>query len=948
MPDEVNLTIDGTTVRAAAGSTVLEAALAAGIYIPHLCHHPDLKPVGVCRLCMVEIAGRGMTLSCMAPAEPGMVVRTETPEVDKVRRVAAELLIVNHQADCLACAKNNRCDLQRIAAYVGIDADRLARLRRPEKTLPVDHSNPFFDYDPNQCVLCGICVRTCDEIVGVNALDFAFRGSATMVGTFGNQPFVESRCVSCGECVVRCPVASLVPKEWQQPSREVKTVCAYCGVGCSIYLGVRGNRIVGVRGDRQSPVNHGRLCVKGRFGQEYVGHPDRLTTPLVRKNGELVRATWDEALDLIAARLGQYRGEAFAAMASAKCTNEENYLLQKFTRQVMGTNNVDHCARLCHSPSVAGLVQSLGSGAMTNTIDELAGAQCILAIGTNTTSAHPVLALKVKEAVRRGAALIVANPKEIDLAQHATLVLRHRAGSDVALLMGMMRTIVDEGLTDDAFLAERCENLAALRQSLDAFTLDFAEQATGVPRAKIAEAARLYATRKPASILFAMGITQHTHGTDNVLAVSNLSLLTGNVGKPSSGVNPLRGQNNVQGACDMGALPNVFPGYQRVDNADVRAKFEAAWGGKMGDCPDFRGHHAQHGRENGTVLFAPVAAEGDSPVLAETRTGTVRGTKTGTVPVLSLSGSPGLPMTEVFGAIESGRIKAIYLMGENPLLSEADAHHVEKALKRLDFLVVQDIFLTETAWLADVVLPAATFAEKDGTFVNTERRVQRVRKAVEPPGEARADWQIICDVAQRMGAGGFSFAHPGEIMAEIAAVTPSYGGVSYARLDDGGLQWPCPTPDHPGTPILHTARFATGDGKARLVPLVYKPPAELPDGEYPLLLTTDRSLYHYHTGTMTRRVAGLEKLDGCELLRIHPQDASRLEIADGQTVRVRSRRGTLAVRARVTDACPPGTVSLTFHFAEAPTNVLTHAALDPVAKIPETKVCAVRIEKCAE
>jgi len=889
--NDVTLTIDGQTIAAPPGTTVLDAALRAGIYIPHLCHHPDLKPAGVCRLCMVEVAGRGPTLSCLASVEAGMVVRTESPEISRVRRVAAELLIANHTADCLACGKNNRCELQRIAAHVGVTAERLARLRRAPRTRPVDRSNPFFKYDPNQCVLCGICVRTCEEIVGVAAIDFAFRGFQSMVSTFGNVPLAESRCVSCGECVVRCPVEALLPHNCQSPSREVKTVCPYCGVGCGLYLGVRGGRITSVRGDPSSPVNRGRLCVKGRFGQDFVHHGERLTTPLIKKNGTLAPATWDEALDLVAAQLARHKGDAFAAMASAKCTNEENYLLQKFTRQVMGTNNIDHCARLCHAPSVAGLAQSFGSGAMTNTIDEIGRAACIFAIGTNTTSAHPVLALKIKEAVRRGARLIVANPKQIDLAEHATLVLRHHPGSDVALLVGMMRVIVGEGLVDEPFIARRCENFAAFRQSLDDFPLDFVEQTTGVPAERIVEAARMYAASKPATILFAMGITQHTHGTDNVLAVSNLALLTGNVGKPSTGVNPLRGQNNVQGACDMGALPNVLPGYQKVDDPQARRKFEAAWG-----C--------------------------------------------------NLAGTPGLPMTEVFGAIEAGRVKALYLMGENPLLSEADARHVEQAMRRLEFLVVQDIFLSETARLADVVLPAATFAEKDGTFTNTERRVQRIRQAVPLLADTRPDWQILCQVAQRMKADGFSFSGPEAIMEEIAALTPSYGGISYQRLENGGLQWPCPTPDHPGTPILHTQRFATPDGKARFLPLQYRPPAELPDETYPLLLTTDRSLFHYHTGTMTRRVKGLEQLHDQEHLCIHPDDAARWNIADGEMVRVVSRRGEVTVRAAVTEICSPGIVSLTFHFVEAPTNVLTHAALDPVAKIPETKVCAVSLKKC--
>jgi formate dehydrogenase alpha subunit len=892
MADKITLSVDGRTITARPGITVLEAALAADIYIPHLCHHEDLKPVGVCRLCMVEIEGRPMTLSCMAPAEEGMVVRTESPEIDKVRHIATELLIANHHADCLACTKSDCCQLQRVAHYVGVDSQRLARLRRAEKAWPVDTSNPFFDFDPNQCVLCGICVRTCDEIVGVGALDYAFRGFGTTISTFGREPIAESRCVSCGECVVRCPVGALFAKREQEPTREVKTVCPYCGVGCSFYLGVRGNRIVRVRGDRQSPVNRGRLCVKGRFGHEFVNHPERLTTPLIKRDGRFVEAGWDEALDLVAARFAQYRGEAFAAFASAKCTNEENYVMQKFVRQVMGTNNVDHCARLCHAPTVAGLVQSFGSGAMTNSIDEIARAACILAVGTNTTAAHPVLALEVKEAVCRGGVLIVANPKKIELCRHAAIFLQQRAGTDVALLMGMMRVIVDEGLADDAFIAARCDNFEAFRRSLDRFDLDFVERETRVARQKVIEAARLFATSKPAGILYAMGITQHTHGTDNVLATANLALLTGNIGKPSTGVNPLRGQNNVQGACDLGALPNVYPGYQKVDNPDVQRKFEAAWGCR-------------------------------------------------------LSGTPGRPLTEVFDAITAGTVKALYLMGENPILSDADSTHVEKALRRLEFFVSQDIFLTETGKLADVILPAVTFAEKDGTFTNTERRVQRVRQAIVPLGDARPDWWIIGQLARRMDASGFDFSHPGEIMEEIAALVPSYGGVSYRRLDGDGLQWPCPNPDHPGTPRLHSERFNTPDGRGRFVPLEYKPSAELPDDEFPLLLTTDRTLYHFHTSTMTRRVEGLEKLNDRELLKIHPEDAARLGIADGQTVRVSSRRGEVTVEASVSDVCPPGTVSLTFHFAETPTNVLTHAALDPVSKIPETKVCAVRVEKGA-
>ena len=527
---------------------------------------------------------------------------------------------------------------------------------------------------------------------------------------------------------------------------------------------------------------------------------------------------------------------------------------------------------------------------MTNSIAEIGDAACILAVGTNTTVAHPVIGLRVKDAVRKGAKLIVANPKEIDLCRHAEIFLQQRPGSDVALLMGMMRVIVDEGLADEAFIHERCENFDAFRESLDRFGPDFVEQTTGVPRDKLVDAARCYARHKPASILYAMGITQHTHGTDNVLATANLALLTGNVGKPSTGVNPLRGQSNVQGACDMGALPNVYPGYQKVIDPEVRRMFEQAWGCRLPE-------------------------------------------------------SPGLTHTEIFDAVAEGKIKALYLVGENPILSEANANHVKEVLQKLEFLVVQDIFLTETAEFADVVLPAATSAEKDGTFTNTERRVQRVRKAVQPPGEARPDTWITCQIAKRLGAPGFDFVGPEEIFREITSLVPSYHGITYERIDSVGLQWPCTSLEHPGTPFLHAERFATQGGKGKFMPLEYKPPAEVEDEEYPLLLTTDRSLYHFHTSTMTRKVEGLSALNSEELLKIHPDDASRLGIADGEMVRVRSRRGEVTTKVKLTDICPPGVVSSTFHFAESPINVVTNSALDPVAKIPETKVCAVCVEK---
>ncbi len=882
-------TIDGLEITADSGKNILDAALENGIYIPHLCHHPDLIPAGVCRLCMVEIGGRTV-VSCKTPVADGLDVLTESSAVAKVRRVELELLLADHTPVCHECAADGDCELQRVAAYIGVEEDRLKRIRHFEQKYPIDTSNPFFDIDHAKCILCGICVRTCDEIVGVNAIDFLYRGYDTKIGTFLDNPIKESVCVSCGECVSRCPTGALMPKHFRRPAREVITVCPYCGVGCVFHMGVRGNEIVSVRAQRGNIVNKGNLCVKGRYGYEFVGHPERLKTPLIRKNGELVESAWDEALDLIAEKFTKYREGEFATLSSAKCTNEDNYVIQKFTRAVQGTNNVDHCARLCHAPTVAGLAQSFGSGAMTNSIDEISGAACIFAIGTNTTEAHPVISLRMKEAVRNGAKLIVANPKKIELCRHADIFIQHKPGTDVALMMGMMRLIVEENLHDPAFIEGRCENFEEFNASLDEYTPEFVSGITGVPWEKIAEAARWYASLKPASIFFAMGITQHTHGTDNVLATSNLALLTGNVGKDSSGVNPLRGQNNVQGACDLGALPNVYPGYQKVVDPEVQEKFEKAWG-------------------------------------------------------VTVDKNVGLTHTEIFDAIHMGTVKALYMVGENPILSEANACHVEESIKRLEFFVSQDIFITESGKFADVILPAASFAEKNGTFTNTERRVQRVRKAVNPPGEALTDWEITSRIARRMGAKGFEFSSAEEIMQEIASLTPSYAGMSYERLEHGGLQWPCPSAHHPGTKYLHKEKFATPSGKGKFFPLTYRESAELPDNDYPLMLTTDRSLYHFHTSTMSRRVEGLEILNGEERLRINTADAEKFGLNDAEWVHVLSRRGKIKVRTKVADIHPAGVVSLTFHFHESPTNRLTNNAIDPVAKIPETKVCAVRVEK---
>ena len=891
--NEISLTIDGRQVKGEEGDTVLDVCKANGIYVPTLCHKDGLSDVGACRMCVVEIEReRRVMPACTYPAKDGLVVKTHTERLERYRRLILELILSEHEHNCLVCEQNGNCELQNLVYQYGIDKISLPINKLVE---PIDDSSEVILRDPNKCILCGRCVRACAEIAGQGILSFADRGSKTIIVADLNWPLAQSGCVSCGACIQACPTGALTEKlarfqgrSWE--FRKVQTTCPYCGVGCQIELNIKDNRIVKIYGVEDGSDNKGNLCVKGRFGFDYVHHPDRLTTPLIKRNGKFEEASWDEALDLIATRFKElkdkYGSDALAGLSSAKCTNEENYLFQKFVRTCFGTNNVDHCARLCHAPTVTGLVQTFGSGAMTNSINEIGDAACILAIGTNTTENHPVIGREVKRAVDNGAKLIVANPREINLCHFASLWLQHKPGTDVALLMGMMRVIVDEGLLDLVFIEERCENFDAFKQALNDFDLDFVESITGVPRDNIAQAARMFAVNSPATILYAMGITQSSHGHDNVMATANLAMLTGNVGKRSTGVNPLRGQNNVQGACDMGALPNVYPGYQAVADPAIRGKFETAWG-----C--------------------------------------------------SLPASPGLTLIEMLEAAYRKEIKALYLVGENPALSDPDIRHVWESLAKLEFLVVQDIFLSETAKFAHVVLPAASFAERDGTFTNTERRVQRVRKAIKPIGDSRPDWWIICQVAKRSGARGFDYSHPFDVMEEIRNLTPSYGGISYQRLENGGLQWPCPTDDHPGTSILHVNTFVRGKG--RFVPLKYVPPAELPDENYPLILTTGRSLYHFHTGTMTRKVVGLNNIEPESTVEINPRDASQLGITQDDKVKVSSRRGEVITKAKVTEASPPGVVFMTFHFAESPANILTNPKLDPISKIPELKVCAVTV-----
>ena len=891
----MELTIDGRLVTAEPGTTILNAARAAGVDIPTLCQDDRLEPFAACRLCLVEVQGARVPLvACGTVVADGMVVKTETESLIEQRRVLLDLLLSDHRNDCLVCDQAGGCRLQEMAYRYDVAATSFKGDMRGYK--PRDDT-PFIAYDPGKCILCGRCVGICQQVQGCEVLDFAERGFDSLITTSFGRSMLETSCEMCGNCVSACPTGALQDKMSRRQCRvwdaeAVRTVCPFCGCGCTIDLQVKDGRVIQVTSPVGEGSGEGNLCVKGRYGFQFIGHADRLTQPLVRKDGELVPATWDEALDLVAERLAAIKAEhgadALAGFSSARCTNEDNYAFQKLVRTVFGTQNVDHCARLCHASTVAGLRQSLGSGAMTNSFKDAEEADVILIIGSNTSEAHPIGALHIKKALRKGAKLIVVDPRRIDMARRADIHLQLLSGTNVAVVNGLMHVILEEGLADEEFIAARTEGFDELPELLSAYTPEFVEEISGVPADKLREAARIFATAAKGSIFYSMGITQHSHGTDHVLSLSNLALMTGNFGRPGVGVNPLRGQNNVQGACDMGCLPNVYPGYQSVGDAGAQAKFDEAWG-------------------------------------------------------VTLPDKPGLTVTEAVDAMHAGTVKGLFVMGENPMLSDPDQTHVEEALRSLDFLVVQDIFLTETARLADVVLPAASFAEKEGTFTNTERKVQRVRAAVPSPGEARPDWAIVAEVARRMGAGdGWQFQSACEVMDEIRTLTPSYAGISYDRLEaEGALCWPCPDASHPGTPILHIGQFARGKGK--FFPVAYLPPAEVADEEYPLTLTTGRMLEHYHTGTMTRRSDGLNELVPTGFAEIHPDDAVRLGVVDGADILVETRRGKITVPANVTLRVRPGTVFVPFHFWESPANRLTNPARDPVAKIPEFKVCACRV-----
>ena len=889
----LRLTIDGTPVEVPPGATVLDAVNRLGLALPQLCKDPDRPPLGACRTCLVHVEGqRGLPAACHLPARDGMIVETQHPEAVKTRRAVLDLTwsMLTPLPD-----RDGFGQLGEAASRHGLAASS----RPAHHHFAVDDSKSFFVLDREACILCGRCTTACAEVQHIGAISLIGRGHDARVGVAADGLMSSSICTSCGQCVATCPTGALRPKEKPAAiARQIETTCPYCGVGCGIKLNVREDGRLAVMAE-DVPENRsslGTLCVKGRFGTGFVHSRDRITVPMVKRDGSWREVTWDEALEAAADGLARNR-ERFGAFASAKATNEDGYIIQKLARVVMGTNNVDHCTRLCHSPSVEAMLASMGSGATSNSYQDYEEAGCLMVVGADASANHPVIAIRLRKAVSRGARLIVINPKRIELCDQADLWLQERPGTDVALFNAMAKLILDEGLARLDFIRSRTEGFEAWAASLAPYTLEYAEQITGVPRDEIAQAARWYA--QPAfsgsCLIWGMGITQHINGTANAHALLNLALAAGQMGFAGSGISPLRGQNNVQGCGDAGAVPTNLPGYADYSPASL-SRFERVWGVRP-------------------------------------------------------PGQTGLVVTEMTEGCLDGTIRAMYVVGENPMLAEPDLHHTDKALRQLDCLVVQDLFMHETAELAHVFLPAAAFAEKEGTFTNSERRVQRVRKALDPPGQARPDWWISCELAKRVArrlgvpASGFDFTHPSEIFDEMAKLWPAIAGLSHARLESGGIQWPCPSADHPGTRFLYAEDFPTG--RARFVPVSQgETAAELPDPDYPFVLNTGRLLYHWHGGTLTRRVQGLLELAPRLEIAVNPVDARRLGMGEGGALRVVSRRGELQGFAHVTDAVRPGAIFVPFvKLADSAANFLTNSAHDPSSKIPEYKVCAVRLER---
>ena len=885
----VTLSIDNQEVTVPKGTTILEAAKGLGVEIPTLCHLKELAPDGSCRMCVVEVEGGrrgGLTTACTAHCQEEKVADS--------RRFILDLLLSNHKLECFSCGKNGDCQLQQYALDYGIDATSFTEGKR----MPChqeDTSNPFFSYDPEKCIMCRRCARVCQLRQGRDVLSIANRGFETKMMPSYGQAFDQSICESCGNCVSSCPTGALTAKDTKEyrkwETQKIPTTCPHCGTGCQMNLLVKNNRLVGVE-PIDGPANKNLLCVKGKFASyKFVGSGDRLTEPLIKRNGIFEPASWEEALTLVSSKFNEIKAEngpdALAGFSCSRATNEDNYVFQKMVRAAFGTNNVDNCARVCHSASVHGLAQTLGSGAMTNPIADITeDVDMILLVGSNPEEAHPVIGAQIRQAIQRGTQVVVVDPRKINLVKDSALHLQVQAGTNVAFANGMMHVILKEGLADRHFIEERTEGFLDLEKMVADYTPEKVAEICHIHPEDLIQAARMYAKAEKAPIIYCLGVTEHSTGTEGVMSMSNLAMLVGKVGKPGCGVNPLRGQNNVQGACDMGCMPYDFPGYQKVNNPEVIDKFEKAW----------------H---------------------------------------VPLNRNTGLTSTKVLPAATAGNVKGLYIFGEDPIVTDPDTGHVRQALESLDFLVVQELFMTETAAYADVVLPGISYAEKDGTFTNTERRVQRVRKAVEPRGQAREDYEIFCEVMTRMGY-PCAYESAKEIMKEISAVTPSFGGINYERLEKESLQWPCRSLTDPGTPIMHVGSFARGKGLFKAIP--YKQAQELPDEEYPYLMSTGRMLYHYNTRAMTGRTEGINQIANHSYIEINAVDAQALGIQEGDKVEVHSRRGKIETYAAVGNRVFPQEVFMTFHFPDGNVNEITNAVFDDIATIPEYKVCAVAIK----
>lgn len=906
MTSSIGFQLNGREVQAQAGESLLTVAQREGLAIPHLCHKDGLTPAGNCRVCMVEVQGeRTLAAACCRAPAAGMVVQTESTRAVTARRTVLELLL----SDIPSAVPGAPSEVHDWAARTGATAGRFEARAQPR----ADHSHPAIAVNLDACIQCTRCLRACRDEQVNDVIGLGGRGAATQIVFDQGDALGASTCVGCGECVQACPTGALMAKKPAlETAKKVASLCPFCGVGCQVTYQVQGNKVVGVEG-RNGPANEGRLCVKGRFGYDYIHHPQRLTQPLIRrddapKNPDLVlnaddwhtvfrKATWEEALARAANGLRNLRNtqgpKSLAGFGSAKGSNEEAYLFQKLVRTGFGSNNVDHCTRLCHASSVAALLEGIGSGAVSNPVRDVALAEVVLVIGANPTVNHPVAATWIKNAVKDGLKLVVLDPRRNELARHAHRYLQFTPGSDVALLNAMMNVIIDEGLVAAAFIADRTSGFEEIKRSVAACTPERMALVCGIDADRIRDVARLYAKSRAAMIFWGMGVSQHSHGTDNARCLIALALMTGQIGRPGTGLHPLRGQNNVQGASDAGLIPMMLPDYQRVTDAAARARFEAAW----------------------------------------------------QLPEGTLDSQPGLTVVEVMHAIERGEVRGMFIMGENPAMSDPDVQHARHALASLEHLVVQDIFLTETAALADVVLPASALLEKDGSFTNTDRLVQRGRAAVEPPGDARQDLWILQALAQRLGL-PWDYQGVGEVFDEMCSTMPSLAGMRWERLEaEGAITYPCTTADDPGQRVLFTETFPRASGCAQFVAASVLPPAERPDADYPLVLITGRQLEHWHTGSMTRRAGVLDALEPDPVALVHPDDLQRLGITAGEVITLASRRGQVSLYARADTSSPPGAVFVAFCYAEAAINLLTHAALDPVAKIPEFKYCAVKLTR---